>query len=83
MYDFLCNNWLLLLIIAGVLLFGLIGYFIDRKKYQDYRNEILNEGRVQQTMQAQPDVSNVATAIPMVQPIVETQNDPVTGTIQN
>lgn len=83
MYDFLCNNWLLLLIIAGVLLFGLIGYFIDRKKYQDYRNEILNEGRVQQTMQAQPDVSNVAAAIPMVQPIVETQNDPVTGTIQN
>lgn len=83
MYDFICDYWLLLLIVAGVLLFGLIGYFIDRKKYQDYREEILNEGRAIQTMEADINVSNIAPIISMGQPQVNTQNDPVTGTIQN
>jgi len=83
MYEFIVQNWYIFIIIAAVLLFGLVGYFMDRKKYEDYRDEILNEGRVVQTMQAQPEVNNVASAIPVSQPQVVQQNDPVTGQIQN
>lgn len=83
MYEFIVQNWYIFIIIAAILLFGLIGYFMDRKKYEDYREEIINEGRVVQTMQAQPEVSNVAAAIPVSQPQVVQQNDPVTGQIQN
>ena len=83
MYEFIVQNWYIFIIIAAILLFGLIGYFMDRKKYEDYREEIINEGRVVQTMQAQPEVNNVASAIPVSQPQVVQQNDPVTGQIQN
>ena len=83
MYEFIVQNWYIFIIIAAILLFGLIGYFMDRKKYEDYREEIINEGRVVQTMEAQPEVNNVAAAIPVSQPQVVKQNDPVTGQIQN
>ena len=44
MLEFFINYWIVFAVIAIVLLLGLFGYIQDRKKYDEYRKEILNEG---------------------------------------
>ena len=46
MLEFVVTNWIIFVIIAVVLLLGLFGYIMDRKKYNDYREEILNENGI-------------------------------------
>ena len=41
MLDFIITNYLIFIVIAVVLLLGLFGYMMDRKKYEEYRKEIL------------------------------------------
>ena len=41
MLEFIITNYLIFIIIAIVLLIGLFGYMMDRKKYNDYIKEIL------------------------------------------
>ena len=38
MLDFIITNYLIFIVIAVVLLLGLFGYMMDRKKYEEYRN---------------------------------------------
>ena len=42
MLEFVVSNWIIFVIVAVVLLLGLFGYIMDRKKYNDYRDEILS-----------------------------------------
>lgn len=61
--EFIIANYVLFLVIAGILLLGLFGYFMDRKKYEDYRKEILNENRAINTLASEANISNVAEHI--------------------
>ena len=84
MLEFIVDNYIIFLIGAIVLLLGLIGYIMDKKKYEKYRKEIVNEERAFTALESQPDVSNVASPV-LVQndvPTVGIQNDPVSGEIQ-
>ena len=60
MLDFIITNYLIFIVIAVVLLLGLFGYMMDRKKYEEYRKEILEADGV---LNARPDVSDIATPI--------------------
>ena len=57
-------NWFVMIVIGAVILFGFIGYMVDRKKYDQYRQEILNEEYAASTMQAIPGINEVADVIP-------------------
>ena len=65
MLDFVVNYWYIFAIAAGVLLLGLIGYIVDRKKYDQYREEILHESSLDNSFSQSANVSEVATAIPV------------------
>ena len=45
---------------------------MDKKKYEQYRDELINEERALDVLEAQATVSNVAAAVPVAQ-------DPTTG----
>lgn len=60
MLDFIITNYLIFIVIAVVLLLGLFGYMMDRKKYEEYRKEILEADGA---LNARPDVSDIATPI--------------------
>ena len=61
MLKFIAGNWIIFVIIAGVLLLGLFGYIIDRKKFEDYKNEILKgtNGDASSSISNIDDVANV------------------------
>lgn len=63
MLDFVITNYLLFIIIAVVLLLGLFGYMMDRKKYNDYRKEILESDKELELLNSKPEISNVATPL--------------------
>lgn len=63
MLEFIISNYMLFVIIAIVLLLGLFGYMMDRKKYEEYREEIANEERAYNMLEAQPEVMNVAAPV--------------------
>ncbi len=63
MLEFIISNYLIFIVAAIVLLLGLFGYMMDRKKYKQYREEIVNEERASETMAYQPDIQNVATPV--------------------
>ena len=44
-FDAIISNYMVFIVIAVVLLLGLFGYMMDRKKYEQYREEIANEER--------------------------------------
>lgn len=52
--DFIVGNYSIFIIIAIVLLLGLFGYMMDRKKYEKYREEIINEERIADALEAAP-----------------------------
>lgn len=72
--SFIINNWLVFIIIAIVLLLGLFGYIVDRHKYDEYRDEIIHEKAASDTLEAQPYISNVATAVPVQENNVNKKN---------
>lgn len=63
MLEFIVNNWIIFVVIAVVLLLGLFGYMMDRKKYDEYRDEIINEGKASNTMASHANVSEVADVV--------------------
>ena len=50
MLEFIITNYLIFIIIAIVLLLGLFGYMMDRKKYNDYRKEILESDKASEVL---------------------------------
>lgn len=75
MLEFIISNYILFIVAAIVLLLGLFGYMMDKKKYKQYREEIVNEARAVETMEYQPDIQNVATPVSVdnVEQVVQTQ----------
>lgn len=69
MLEFVISNYIIFIVIAIVLLLGLFGYMMDKKKYEQYREEIVNEERAINTLESAPEVSNVASPVPMAQPV--------------
>lgn len=60
MLEFIISNYIIFIIIAIVLLLGLFGYMMDRKKYNDYRKEILETENI---LDSKPDIQSVQTPI--------------------
>ena len=91
MLEFIIANYMVFIIVAIVLLLGLFGYMMDKKKYKQYREEIANEQRAYDTLDSSPDIDNIAT--PVLLDNATTQNevpetlpesiDPVQDTTQN
>jgi hypothetical protein len=72
MLEFIITHYIIFIIAAIILLLGLFGYMMDKKKYEQYRDELINEERALDVLEAQATVSNVAAAVPVAQ-------DPTTG----
>lgn len=84
MLEFIISNYIIFIVIAIVLLLGLFGYMVDRKKYKDYREEIINNEKALDMLESQPDIQNVATPVLVdATPQVSQAQDPMTGSIQN
>ena len=49
MLEFIATNYIIFIIIAIVLLLGLFGYIMDRRKYDEYKDEIINSANFVQT----------------------------------
>ncbi len=64
MLEWLISNYVVIIVVAIFILCGFIGYMVDRKKYEQYRQEILNEEYAASTMQAIPGINEVADVIP-------------------
>ncbi len=80
MLDFILSNYIIFIVIGIVLLLGLFGYMMDKKKYNDYREEILREDKAIETLDANPNIQEVATPITVQDnQVPETSNDPLTG----
>ncbi|MCX4248935.1 MAG: hypothetical protein OSJ65_04140 [Bacilli bacterium] len=81
MLEFIVSNYILFIVAAVVLLLGLFGYMMDKKKYKQYRQEIVNEQRAVETLEYQPDIQNVATPVSVdnvteqVSQVTETENN--------
>ena len=54
---------ILFIVAAVVLLLGLFGYLMDKKKYKQYREEIVNEQKAIETFEYEPNIQNVATPV--------------------
>ncbi len=86
MLDFVISNYIIFIVIAVILLLGLLGYMMDKKKYEQYREEIINEGRAIDALEAEPDIDTIAQPVPLndQNPMNNNANtvDPLTGEIQ-
>ena len=69
MLECIIYNYMIFIIIAVVLLLGLFGYMMDKKKYKQYREEIIKEGRALNALESQPDIQSVAAPV-----LVDMQN---------
>lgn len=49
MLEFIASNYIIFIIVAIVLLLGLFGYIMDRRKYDEYKEEIMSGGNFVQT----------------------------------
>jgi predicted negative regulator of RcsB-dependent stress response len=79
MLEFIITNYILFIVIGIVLLLGLFGYMMDKKKYNDYREEILNEDKAIETMDASPNIQTVATPVSIDSvPTVENESNNMT-----
>lgn len=63
MLEFVINYWYIFVIIAVVLLLGLFGYIMDRKKYDEYREEILTGGKDTNSLSEQTNIAGVADIV--------------------
>lgn len=66
MLEFIISNYIIFIVIAIVLLLGLFGYMMDKKKYEQYREELINEERAINTLESSPEINNVASPVPTV-----------------
>lgn len=84
MLEFIISNYLVFVIIAIILLLGLLGYMMDKRKYEQYRQEIVNEEKTLETLASAPDIMNTAEPVPVspMQNAIPTV-DPLTGNNQN
>lgn len=85
MLEFIVSNYVIFIVIAVVLLLGLFGYMVDKKKYVQYREEIANEERTLNTLESQPDIQNVAAPVMIDNNIPDAgtnSGDPMTDSIQ-
>lgn len=83
MLEFIISNYIIFIIAAIVLLLGLFGYIVDKKKYEQYRKEIVNEERALDMLDNQPDINNVAAPVLVQNDIpMAGSTDPMTGQIQ-
>lgn len=90
MLEFIISNYILFIVAAVVLLLGLFGYMMDKKKYKQYREEILNEQRAVDTIEDSPDIDNIATPVlvdqqanNVVNPAPAPVQEPVVATTDN
>lgn len=60
MLEFVISNYNIFIIIAIILLLGLIGYIVDRRKYEKYREELINEAKGESIMSKEIDIENVS-----------------------
>ena len=60
------SHYIIFVVIGIVLLLGLIGYWMDRKKYEQYRQEIVNEEYAANAMSMAPGIDNIAQSIPVM-----------------
>ncbi len=60
MLEFIITNYLIFIIIAIVLLLGLFGYMMDRKKYNDYRKEILESDKASEVLNSKAEINQVS-----------------------
>ena len=80
MLDFILANYIIFIVIGIVLLLGLFGYMMDKKKYNDYRDEILKEDKVMETLESAPNIQEVATPVTVQNDqVTEESKDPLTG----
>ena len=63
MLEFVISNYILFIVAAVVLLLVLFGYLMDKKKYKQYREEIVNEQKAIETFEYEPNIQNVATPV--------------------
>ena len=63
MLEFVINYWYIFVIIAVVLLLGLFGYIMDRKKYDEYKQEILSGGGDTNSLSEQKNIAGVADIV--------------------
>ncbi len=63
MLEILINYWYIFAIIAGVLLLGLFGYIMDRKKYDEYKQEILSNSGDTNSLSEQTNIAGVADIV--------------------
>ena len=63
MLEFVISNYILFIVAAVVLLLGLFVYLMDKKKYKQYREEIVNEQKAIETFEYEPNIQNVATPV--------------------
>lgn len=64
MLEFIIAHYIIFIVIGIVLLLGLFGYIMDRRKYKEYRDEILKDTAFEDSLMSQPELSNVAKHTP-------------------
>lgn len=79
MLEFIITNYLIFIIIAVVLLLGLFGYMMDRKKYEQYHDEIAHEARTVDVLSTTTNVAPVAEPIQVAPATGNETQDPLTG----
>ncbi len=80
MLDFILSNYIIFIVIGIVLLLGLFGYMMDKKKYNDYREEILREDKTIEALDANPNIQEVATPVAVENTqMPEVSEDPLTN----
>ena len=63
MLEFVISNYIMFIVAGIVLLLGLFGYMMDKKKYKQYRDEIVNEQKAIDSLENAPDIDNIATPV--------------------
>ena len=63
MLEFVINYWYIFAIVAVVLLLGLFGYIMDRKKYDEYKAEILSNSGDTNSLSEQTNIAGVADIV--------------------
>ena len=64
MLEFIISHYIIFIVIGIVLLLGLFGYIMDRRKYKEYRDEILKDSALEDSLMSSPELSNVAKHTP-------------------
>jgi len=74
MLEFIISNYIIFMVAAIVLLLGLFGYIMDKKKYEHYRKELIDEERAINTLESAPSIVDT-----VVEPVAVEQNNNAQG----